>query len=109
MKEILEKYKYHIIGSLLILIPLFIYYNFKDKNDKPDEIKKITNGKIDINNINNEENMILLINTLQKEIQKSTKLIIHSMNKNKKNINEEFKKKLFNKDIYKKNIIIDSI
>ena len=109
MKEILEKYKYHIIGSLIILIPLFIYYNYnKDKTNQPDEIKKITNGKIDINNINNEKNMILLINTLQKEVQKSTKLIIHSMNKNKKNINEEFKKKLFNKDIYKKNIIIDS-
>ena len=119
MKELIKKYKYHIIGSLLLtIIPLILFF-LKDRNNNKQDNKGNIESNIIDNIINNDDNhkkdnnenlkmMNLMINSLKTELEKNTKLIIYSLNKNKKNVNNEFKKKLFNKDIIKKNIIVDS-
>ena len=116
MKEYLEKYKYHIGGSSIAIIILYIFYNkFFNESDDPDEeksniiIQKEPDNKFVKAEISHEE-FLVFMKTLKGELQNLTKSLVKfnaNQIKNKEYI--EFKKNLFTKDIIKKSILVDSI
>ena len=112
MQEHLDKYKYHIGGTSIALILLYVLYDtFKketsveivhrehDKSDKP--------MKADISH----DEFLLFMKTLKGELQSLTQSMIQfNANNIKTHSNyKDFRDKLFTKDIVKKNILIDSV
>ena len=106
----LKQYKYHIIGSISLLVLFSIYKRFSndipslslpEKNKKEKEISE------EILNENKQLRKMLLL--LTKELQKSTESI-QKLNKNMeiKENSLDFQKKYFIKDIEKRYILIDS-
>lgn len=122
IKEYFHKYKYYIGGTLLFLIFSFIYgiYTKNLQNNKEEikkeEIKKETkiidkNDKKE-NQINKDE-LLLISKMFQKEMNKSMNSLITFAKseierfENKKY--SDFSKEAFQKDVIKKNILIDTI
>lgn len=115
MREYLEKYKYHIGGSSIFLIVLYILYDrfFNNEESKEEKsniiIQKEPDNKFVKAEISHEE-FLLFMSTLKGELQNLTQSLMQfnaNQIKNKELI--DFKKNLFTKDIIKKNILIDSI
>ena len=110
----LKQYKYHIIGSISLLVLFSIYKRFSndipslslpEKKDKKEKEKDISE---EILNENKQLRKMLLL--LTKELHKSTESI-QKFNKNMeiKDNSLDFHKKYFIKDIEKRNILVDSI
>lgn len=116
MREYLEKYKYHIGGTSIILIILYIFYNYKNnfskdnnKDEKPNILIQKKNDKFVKAEISHEE-FLLFMKTLKKELQNLTEsLVKFNANQIKNKEYMDFKKNLFTKDIIKKSILVDSI
>ena len=112
MREYLDKYKYHIGGTSIALILLYVLYDtFKKETsveivhrepDKPDK-----SVKADISH----DEFLLFMKTLKGELQSLTQSMIQfNANNIKTHSNyKDFRDKLFTKDIVKKNILIDSV
>lgn len=109
MRQYLEKYKYHLGGLSITLIVLYVVYNTFFKKEKE---KIIISPKKEIkeenNYLNNEKilkDYMVYMKSFKKEIQKlSQSIMIFNENQIKNS-----KKDIFNRDITKKNILIDSI
>lgn len=114
-----NKYKYHFIGGILVLVCSYLFkkYIIKDKlfDGSPDknyivpEIKKEEEPPIK----NNQEDLIMISKIFKKEMGNSMKTLISFAKseierfENKKYT--EFSKELFRKDIIKRNLLIDTI
>ena len=109
MRQYLEKYKYHLGGVSITLIILYIVYDtfFKEKVTKK-EINKENKGNKENNSLKNEmilKDYLIYMKSFKKEIQKlSQSITLFNENQIKNS-----KKDIFNKDITKKSILIDSI
>lgn len=112
MKEFIEKYKYHIGGSTIGFILLYLVYDMFTK--KPDNYTKepIIKLKKDIvkAEISHEE-FLIFMKTLKKELQSLTQSMMQFNANHIKTHSKykDFRDKLFTKDIIKKSILIDSI
>jgi len=108
MRQYLEKYKYHLGGVSITLIILYVVYDtfFNKGKEVKKEIKKEINQE---NNSPNNEKILkdymIYMKSFKKEIQKlSQSITLFNENQIKNS-----KKDIFNKDITKKSILIDSI
>ncbi len=117
MKEYLEKYKYHIGGTSIAFIIVYMLYNtFLKRSDIPEEVNKSSiiiqkepDNKFVKAEISHEE-FLVFMKTLKDELQNLTQSLVQfnaNQIKNKEYL--DFKKNLFTKDIIKKNILVDSI
>jgi hypothetical protein len=116
MREYLEKYKYHIGGTSIALVILYILYStFFSKDEINEEnksniiIQKEPDNKFVKAEISHEE-FLLFMGTLKGELQNLTQSLVRfnaNQIKNKELL--DFRKNLFTKDIIKKSILIDSI
>ena len=117
MKEYLEKYKYHIGGTSIAFIIIYMLYNtFLKRSDIPEEVNKSSiiiqkepDNKFVKAEISHEE-FLVFMKTLKDELQNLTQSLVQfnaNQIKNKEYL--DFKKNLFTKDIIKKNILVDSI
>ncbi len=115
MKEYIEKYKYHIGGSTIGLILLYLVYDmFIKKSDvsikepiikfKKDE-KEVVKAEI------SHEEFLLFMKTLKAELQNLTQSMMQFNANHIKTHSKykDFRDKLFTKDIVKKSILIDSV
>ena len=112
MRQYLEKYKYHFGGVSIALIILYVVYDtfFNMGKEVKKEIKKEINQEInqENNSLNNEmilKDYMIYMKSFKKEIQKLSQAITLFNENQIKNS----KKDIFNKDITKKSILIDSI
>lgn len=108
MRQYLEKYKYHLGGVSIALIILYVVYDtfFNKGKEVKKEIKKEINQEN--NSLNNEKilkDYMIYMKSFKKEIQKLSQAISLFNENQIKNS----KKDIFNKDITKKSILIDSI
>jgi hypothetical protein len=106
MRQYLEKYKYHLGGVSITLIILYVVYDTFFNKDVKKEIKKEINQEK--NSLNNEKilkDYMIYMKSFKKEIQKLSQAITLFNENQIKNS----KKDIFNKDITKKSILIDSI
>ncbi len=115
MKEFIEKYKYHIGGSTIGLILLYLIYNefikkSENSNKEPiitfkSEEKEIVKAEI------SHEEFLLFMKTLKNELQSLTQSMIQFNANHIKTHSKykDFRDKLFTKDIVKKSILIDSV
>lgn len=108
MRQYLEKYKYHLGGVSITLIILYVIYDtfFNRGKEVKKEIKKEINEEN--NSLNNEKilkDYLIYMKSFKKEIQKLSQTITLFNENQIKNS----KKDIFNKDITKKSILIDSI
>jgi len=115
MKELLEKYKYHIGGSTIGLILLYLVYDSFIKksyisNKEPiitfkEDKKEVVKAEI------SHEEFLIFMKTLKKELQSLTQSMMQFNANHIKTNNKykDFRDKLFTKDIIKKSILIDSI
>lgn len=116
MKEYLEKYKYHIGGSSIVIIVLyFLYSKFSNESEEQEEeksnivIQKEPDNKFVKAEISHEE-FLVFMKTLKGELQNLTQsLVKFNANQIKNKEYLDFKKNLFTKDIIKKSILVDSI
>tara|TARA_Y100001970_G_scaffold278701_1_gene384789 strand:- start:405 stop:1478 length:1074 start_codon:yes stop_codon:yes gene_type:complete len=116
MKEYLEKYKYHIGGSSIVIIILyFLYSKFFNESEVLEVeksnivIQKEPDNKFVKAEISHEE-FLVFMKTLKDELQNLTQsLVKFNANQIKNKEYLEFKKNLFTKDIIKKSILVDSI
>lgn len=116
MREYLEKYKYHIGGTSIALVVLYILYSTFFSKDEINEdnksniiIQKEPDNKFVKAEISHEE-FLLFMGTLKGELQNLTQSLVRfnaNQIKNKELL--DFRKNLFTKDIIKKSILIDSI
>ena len=117
MREYLEKYKYHIGGTSIALVILYIIYSYisnkiddSESSDKSNIIiQKEPDNKFVKAEISHEE-FLLFMKTLKGELQNLTQSLVQfnaNQIKNKEFL--DFRKNLFTKDIIKKNILVDSI
>lgn len=111
MRQYLEKYKYQLGGVSITLIILYVVYDtfFKNKgNEVKKEIKEekeINKGNNSLNNDRILKDYMIYMKSFKKEIQKLSQTIkIFNENQIKNS-----KKDIFNKDITKKSILIDSV
>jgi len=114
MKELFEKYKYHIGGSVISLIIFYLVYDtfIKKNNNKikeplisfKEDKKEVVKAEI------SHEEFILFMKTLKKQLQDLTQSMMQFNANNIKTHSEykDFRDKLFTKDIVKKSILIDS-
>ena len=115
MKEFIEKYKYHIGGSTIGLILLYLFYDmFTKKNDistkepiikfKKDE-KEVVKAEI------SHEEFLIFMKTLKEQLQNLTQSMVQFNANHIKTHSKykDFRDKLFTKDIVKKSILIDSV
>ena len=114
MKELFEKYKYHIGGSVVSLIIFYLVYDtfIKKNNNKikeplisfKEDKKEVVKAEI------SHEEFILFMKTLKKQLQDLTQSMMKFNANNIKTHSEykDFRDKLFTKDIVKKSILIDS-
>ena len=108
MRQYLEKYKYHLGGVSITLIILYVVYDTFFKNKENIIKKEIKETDIKNNSPNTEivlRDYLIYMKSFKKEIQKLSQSIILFNENNIKN----YKKDIFNKDITKKSILIDSI
>ena len=114
MKEFIEKYKYHIGGSTIGLILLYLVYDmFTKKSDvsnkepiikfKKDE-KEVVKAEI------SHEEFLIFMKTLKEQLQNLTQSMMQFNANHIKTHSKykDFRDKLFTKDIVKKSILIDS-
>ena len=116
MREYLEKYKYHIGGTSIALVILYIIYSYisnkiddSESNQSNIIIQKEPDNKFVKAEISHEE-FLLFMKTLKGELQNLTQSLVQfnaNQIKNKEFL--DFRKNLFTKDIIKKNILVDSI
>ena len=116
MREYLEKYKYHIGGTSIALVILYIIYSYisnkiddSESNQSNIIIQKEPDNKFVKAEISHEE-FLLFMGTLKGELQNLTQSLVQfnaNQIKNKEFL--DFRKNLFTKDIIKKNILVDSI
>ena len=117
MREYLEKYKYHIGGTSIAFVILYIIYSYisnkiddSESSDKSNIIiQKEPDNKFVKAEISHEE-FLLFMKTLKGELQNLTQSLVQfnaNQIKNKEFL--DFRKNLFTKDIIKKNILVDSI
>jgi hypothetical protein len=116
MREYLEKYKYHIGGTSIALVILYIIYSYTsskidglESNQSNIIIQKEPDNKFVKAEISHEEFHIFM-GTLKGELQNLTQSLVQfnaNQIKNKEFL--DFRKNLFTKDIIKKNILVDSI
>ena len=112
MRQYVEKYKYHFGGVSIALIILYVVYDtfFNKGKEVKKEIKKEINqeNNQENNSLNNEmilKDYMIYMKSFKKEIQKLSQAITLFNENQIKNS----KKDIFNKDITKKSILIDSI
>ena len=108
MRQYLEKYKYHLGGVSITLIILYVVYDTFFKNKENIIKKEIKETDIKNNSLNNEKilkDYMIYMKSFKKEIQKLSQAITLFNENQIKNS----KKDIFNKDITKKSILIDSI
>lgn len=115
MKELFEKYKYHIGGSVISLIIFYLVYDtfIKKNNNKikeplisfKEDKKEVVKAEI------SHEEFILFMGTLKKQLQDLTQSMMQFNANHIKTHSEykDFRDKLFTKDIVKKSILIDSV
>lgn len=108
MRQYLEKYKYHLGGVSITMIILYVIYDtfFSKRKEVKKEVKKEINQEN--NTLNNEKilkDYMIYMKSFKKEIQKLSQAITLFNENQIKNS----KKDIFNKDITKKSILIDSI
>jgi hypothetical protein len=119
MREYLEKYKYHIGGTSIALVILYIIYSYisnkidsseiSERNKSNIIIQKEPDNKFVKAEISHEE-FLIFMGTLKGELQNLTQSLVRfnaNQIKNKELL--DFRKNLFTKDIIKKSILIDSI
>jgi len=115
MKELLEKYKYHIGGSTIGLILLYLVYDmFTKKSDKSTKEPIITFKRDEKEVVKAEishDEFLLFMKTLKAELQSLTQSMIQFNANHIKTHSKykDFRDKLFTKDIVKKSILIDSV
>ena len=108
MRQYLEKYKYHLGGVSITLIILYVVYDTFFKNKENIIKKEIKETDIKNNSPNTEivlRDYLIYMKSFKKEIQKLSQSITLFNENQMKNS----KKDIFNKDITKKSILIDSI
>jgi len=114
MKEFFEKYKYHIGGSTIGLILLYLVYDMftktPDNSTKEPIIKFKRDEKEIVKAEISHEEFLIFMKTLKKELQTLTQSMMQfNANHIKTNSKyKDFRDKLFTKDIIKKSILIDS-
>ncbi len=115
MKEFFEKYKYHIGGSTIGLILLYLVYDMftkkSDNSNKEPIIKFKRDEKEVVKAEISHEEFLLFMKTLKKELQSLTQSMMQFNANHIKTHSKykDFRDKLFTKDIIKKSILIDSI
>ncbi len=115
MKEFIEKYKYHIGGSTIGFILLYLVYDmFTKKTDISTKEPLITFKKDEKEVVKAEishEEFLIFMKTLKKELQGLTQSMMQFNANHIKTHSKykDFRDKLFTKDIIKKSILIDSI
>lgn len=113
-----NKYKYHAIGGILLLISSYLFKKyiikdklFEDSSDKSSIVPEIK--KEEPHKKNNQEDLIMISKIFKKEMGNSMKTLISFAKseierfENKKYT--EFSKELFRKDVIKRNLLIDTI
>ncbi len=115
MKEFIEKYKYHIGGSTIGLILIYLVYDmFTKKSDVSikEPIIKFKKGEKEVvkAEISHEE-FLVFMKTLKAELQNLTQSMMQFNANHIKTHSKykDFRDKLFTKDIVKKSILIDSV
>ena len=115
MKEFFEKYKYHIGGSTIGLILLYLVYDiFIKKSEKSIKEPIITFKRDEKEVVKAEisrEEFLMFMKTLKAELQNLTQSMMQFNAKHIKTHSKykDFRDKLFTKDIIKKSILIDSV
>tara|TARA_B100000900_G_scaffold413589_1_gene437948 strand:+ start:832 stop:1908 length:1077 start_codon:yes stop_codon:yes gene_type:complete len=115
MKELFEKYKYHIGGSTIGLIILYMIYGAlikkNDNSDKEPLIKFKEDKKEVVKAEISHEEFILFMKTLKEQLQNLTQSMMKFNANHIKTHSKykDFRDKLFTKDIIKKSILIDSV
>jgi hypothetical protein len=115
MKEFIEKYKYHIGGSTIGLILLYLVYDmFTKKSDVSNKEPIITFKKDEKEVVKAEishEEFLLFMKTLKEQLQSLTQSMMQFNANHIKTHSKykDFRDKLFTKDIEKKSILIDSV
>lgn len=115
MKEFFEKYKYHIGGSAIGLILLYLVYDvFTKKSDVSNKEPIITFKKDEKEVVKagiSHEEFLIFMKTLKKELQNLTQSMMQFNANHIKTHSKykDFRDKLFTKDIVKKSILIDSV
>jgi hypothetical protein len=115
MKEFIEKYKYHIGGSTIGLILLYLVYDMftkKPDNSTKEPIIKFKRDEKEVvkAEISHEE-FLIFMKTLKEQLQNLTQSMMQFNANNIKTHSKykDFRDKLFTKDIVKKSILIDSV
>ena len=115
MKEFFEKYKYHIGGSTIGLILLYLFYDVFTKKPEKSIQEPIIKFKRDEKEVVkaeiSHEEFLLFMKTLKKELQSLTQSMMQFNANHIKTHSKykDFRDKLFTKDIIKKSILIDSV
>ena len=102
LEEYIEKYKFYIGGGLLFLIiSYYVKQYFSEDNEKEEKIIKKENKKNELSDF---------MEIFKNELQNLTESLKEFKANQIKDIKyEDFRDKLFTKDIVKKNILIDTI
>ena len=115
MKEFFEKYKYHIGGSTIGLILLYLVYDmFTKKRDNSIKEPAITFKRDEKEVVKAEishEEFLIFMKTLKEQLQSLTQSMMQFNANHIKTHSKykDFRDKLFTKDIEKKSILIDSV
>lgn len=115
MKEFIEKYKYHIGGSTIGLILLYLVYDMFTKNPDNSNKEPLIKFKSDEKEIVKAEishdEFLIFMKTLKEQLQTLTQSMMQFNANNIKTHSKykDFRDKLFTKDIVKKSILIDSV
>ena len=115
MKEFFEKYKYHIGGSTIGLILLYLFYDMfnkkRDSSTKEPIIKFKRDEKEVVKAEISHEEFLIFMKTLKEQLQNLTQSMMQFNANHIKTHSKykDFRDKLFTKDIIKKSILIDSI
>jgi hypothetical protein len=115
MKEFFEKYKYHIGGSTIGLILLYLVYDmFTKKRESSTKEPTITfkeDKKEVVKAEISHEEFLIFMKTLKEQLQSLTQSMMQFNANHIKTHSKykDFRDKLFTKDIEKKSILIDSI
>jgi len=115
MKEFIEKYKYHIGGSTIGLILLYLFYDMftkkSDNSNKEPLIKFKSDEKEVVKAEISHEEFLMFMKTLKEQLQNLTQSMMQFNANHIKTHSKykDFRDKLFTKDIVKKSILIDSV
>jgi hypothetical protein len=115
MKEFIEKYKYHIGGSTIGLILLYLFYDMftkkSDNSNKEPLIKFKSDEKEIVKAEISHDEFLIFMKTLKEQLQTLTQSMMQFNSNHIKTHSKykDFRDKLFTKDIVKKSILIDSV